>query len=58
MEFTGPARTRMALYRLYLALIILVENGPRQYPEKEYASLRDRSAAAVLDALDALSAAP
>ncbi|MGS2645584.1 phosphotransferase [Streptosporangium sp. LJ11] len=58
VEFTGPARTRMALYRLYLALILLVENGPRQYPEKEYASLRDRSAAAVLDALDVLSAAP
>jgi aminoglycoside phosphotransferase (APT) family kinase protein len=57
VEFTGPARTRMTLYRLYLALILLVENGPRQYPEKDYAPLRDRSAAAVLQALADLSAA-
>ncbi|SNT49940.1 Predicted kinase, aminoglycoside phosphotransferase (APT) family [Streptosporangium subroseum] len=56
VEFTGSARTRLALYRLYLALIILAENGPRQYPEEEYASLRDRSAATVLRALDMLAA--
>ena len=56
VEFTGSARTRLALYRLYLALIILAENGPRQYPEEEYASLRDRSAATVLRALDMLTA--
>ena len=44
VEFTDSARARIALYRLYLALIILVENGPRQYPEEDYASLRDLSA--------------
>ncbi|MFF5112118.1 phosphotransferase family protein [Streptosporangium sp. NPDC000509] len=58
VEFTGPARTRMVLYRLYLALMILIENGPRRYPEKEYAPLRDRCAADVLEALDKLSATP
>lgn len=56
VEFTASTRARIALYRLYLALIILTENGPRQYPEKEYASLRDRSSAAALRALDALAA--
>jgi aminoglycoside phosphotransferase (APT) family kinase protein len=56
VEFTGSTRARIALYRLYLALIMLAENGPRQYPEEEYASLRDRSAATVLRALDVLAA--
>ncbi|WP_406316271.1 aminoglycoside phosphotransferase family protein [Streptosporangium sp. NBC_01639] len=56
VEFTGSARTRIALYRLYLALIILAENGPRQYPEEDYAPLRDRSVQALLRALDQLSA--
>ncbi|MEV4249274.1 phosphotransferase [Streptosporangium canum] len=55
VEFTDSARARIALYRLYLALIILVENGPRQYPEEEYAPLRDLSAAALVRALDQLS---
>ncbi|WP_371785206.1 phosphotransferase family protein [Streptosporangium subroseum] len=56
VEFDDSARTRLALYRLYLALILLAENGPRQYPEEEYASLRDRAAATVLRALDVLAA--
>ncbi|GAA2856090.1 aminoglycoside phosphotransferase family protein [Streptosporangium fragile] len=58
VEFTASARARMALYRLYLSLILLVENGPRQYPEEDYAPLRDHAAADVLRALDLLSAAP
>jgi aminoglycoside phosphotransferase (APT) family kinase protein len=56
VEFTDSTRVRIALYRLYLALVMLAENGPRQYPEREYASLRDRSTAVVLRALDELAA--
>ncbi|MFC4585905.1 phosphotransferase family protein [Sphaerisporangium corydalis] len=40
IDLTPRARTRDALYRLYLNLILLVENGPRQYPEEAYARLR------------------
>ncbi|MBG0829904.1 aminoglycoside phosphotransferase family protein [Planomonospora sp. ID67723] len=54
VPFDEGALVRMALYRAYLALILLVENGPRQYPEEEYAPLRDLSAAAVVRALDLL----
>ncbi|GII57192.1 phosphotransferase [Planotetraspora thailandica] len=41
LELTEAARTRVALYRVYLYLILLVENGPRQYPEESYARIRD-----------------
>ncbi|MEV0231337.1 aminoglycoside phosphotransferase family protein [Nonomuraea sp. NPDC050786] len=54
LELTPAARTRLDLYRAYLYLILLVENGPRQYPEDEYAGLRDAafgSLSAVLDRL-------
>lgn len=37
------ARVRDALYRAYLYLVLLVENGPRQYPEEEYARVRDQA---------------
>ncbi|MEV7806811.1 aminoglycoside phosphotransferase family protein [Microbispora sp. NPDC088329] len=50
------ARVRIALYRVYLYLIMLVEDGPRQYPEEAYARTRDittRSLAAGLDLLRA-----
>jgi aminoglycoside phosphotransferase (APT) family kinase protein len=43
LELTPSARVRLSLYRAYLYLIILVEDGPRQYPEAEYARLRDLS---------------
>ncbi|MFF0309533.1 phosphotransferase family protein [Streptosporangium sp. NPDC004379] len=55
VAFTDAARTRITLYRLYLALILLVEEGPRQYPEEEYAPLRAQAAAELTGALDALS---
>ncbi|GIH93714.1 phosphotransferase family protein [Planobispora siamensis] len=54
VPFDEAARLRMACYRLYLGLILLVENGPRQYPEQEYAPLRDNSAASVVRALELL----
>ncbi|WP_169946168.1 phosphotransferase family protein [Microbispora sp. H11081] len=55
------ARIRITLYRAYLYLIMLVEEGPRQYPEEAYASTRDvttRSLAACLDVLRAGSRNP
>ncbi|MEV0974408.1 phosphotransferase family protein [Microtetraspora glauca] len=52
---TGPeARIRDALYRTYLYLIMLVENGPRQYPEESYAPLRTRTADSLTRALNVL----
>ncbi|MEZ0073095.1 phosphotransferase family protein [Planotetraspora sp. GP83] len=41
IELTGAAEIRIALYQVYLYLILLVENGPRQYPEESYARIRD-----------------
>ena len=32
LELTPAARVRIDLYRAYLCLILLIENGPRQYP--------------------------
>ncbi|MBB2910138.1 aminoglycoside phosphotransferase (APT) family kinase protein [Streptosporangium becharense] len=57
VEFTPSARARIALYRLYLSLIMLVEHGPRQYPQEHYAFIRDLCAADLAKALDLLSAA-
>lgn len=45
---------RLDLYRAYLYLILLVENGPRQYPEDDYAPLRDLATASLVKALDRL----
>ncbi|GGL24752.1 phosphotransferase family protein [Planomonospora parontospora] len=56
VPFDDGARVRMALYRLYLDLILLVENGPRQYPEQEYAPIRDGAVADLARALDVVSA--
>ncbi|GAA3804817.1 aminoglycoside phosphotransferase family protein [Sphaerisporangium flaviroseum] len=41
LDLTPEARTRDAMYRVYLYLILLVENGPRQYPEEDYGRIRD-----------------
>ncbi|WP_327085193.1 aminoglycoside phosphotransferase family protein [Nonomuraea sp. NBC_01738] len=45
---------RLDLYRAYLYLILLVENGPRQYPEEDYAPLRDLATVSLVKALDGL----
>ncbi|HUR08880.1 MAG TPA: aminoglycoside phosphotransferase family protein [Nonomuraea sp.] len=54
VELTPAARTRLDLYRAYLYLILLVENGPRQYPEAEYARIRDLATTSLMDVLDRL----
>ncbi|MDP4504316.1 MULTISPECIES: phosphotransferase family protein [unclassified Nonomuraea] len=54
LELTPAALTRLDLYRAYLSLILLVENGPRQYPEEEYARLRDGATRSLTDMLDRL----
>ncbi|WP_188186736.1 phosphotransferase family protein [Nonomuraea sp. SYSU D8015] len=54
LELTPAALTRLDLYRAYLSLILLVENGPRQYPEEEYAGLRDRAWKSLTEVLDRL----
>lgn len=54
LELTPAARVRLDLYRAYLYLILLVENGPRQYPEREYAPLRDKAFAGLAQVLDRL----
>ncbi|MCO6010995.1 phosphotransferase [Actinoallomurus purpureus] len=55
LPLTPPARVRLDLYRAYLYLILLVENGPRQYPEEEYAPLRDLATNALTQVLDRIS---
>ncbi|WP_336205134.1 phosphotransferase family protein [Nonomuraea sp. LPB2021202275-12-8] len=54
LELTPAARVRLDLYRAYLYLILLVENGPRQYPESEYARVRDQAFTSLGDVLDRL----
>ncbi|MFI6995009.1 phosphotransferase family protein [Nonomuraea wenchangensis] len=54
LELTPAALTRLDLYRAYLSLILLVENGPRQYPEEEYAGLRDAAYSSLAEVLDRL----
>ncbi|MER6951123.1 phosphotransferase [Nonomuraea sp. NPDC000554] len=54
LDLTAAARTRLDLYRAYLYLILLVENGPRQYPESEYARYRTLATAGLSEALDRL----
>lgn len=58
LELTPAARVRLDLYdlyRAYLYLILLVENGPRQYPEEEYAPVRDLTTVSLTQVLDRLS---
>ncbi|MFI6531895.1 phosphotransferase family protein [Nonomuraea sp. NPDC050547] len=54
LELTPAALARLDLYRTYLYLILLVENGPRQYPEEEYAPLRDLATTSLVKAVEAL----
>jgi aminoglycoside phosphotransferase (APT) family kinase protein len=54
LELTPSALTRLDLYRAYLYLILLVENGPRQYPEDEYARVRDGAISSLEGVLDRL----
>ncbi|MCO5994278.1 phosphotransferase family protein [Actinoallomurus rhizosphaericola] len=58
LELTPAARVRLDLYRAYLYLILLVENGPRQYPEQEYARVRDLANASLAQVLDRLARCP
>ncbi|HEX4816482.1 MAG TPA: phosphotransferase [Nonomuraea sp.] len=57
LELTPSALTRLDLYRAYLSLILLIENGPRQYPEEEYAGVRERAWTSLDAALDRLAGA-
>lgn len=54
VELTPAVYARLDLYRAYLLLIILVENGPRQYPEADYAPLRDLATSSLITVLDRL----
>ncbi|TDD43436.1 aminoglycoside phosphotransferase family protein [Nonomuraea terrae] len=54
LELTPSALTRIDLYRAYLYLILLIENGPRQYPEQEYARVRDLAISSLGRTLDRL----
>ncbi|GGK93170.1 phosphotransferase [Sphaerisporangium melleum] len=51
LDLTPQARTREMLYRLYLNLILLVEDGPRQYPPEDYARIREPATAGVTNCL-------
>jgi hypothetical protein len=55
VDLTPAARVRLDLYHAYLYLILLVENGPRQYPESEYARIRDRAIPSLAGVLDRLA---
>ncbi|KAA0921294.1 phosphotransferase family protein [Streptomyces apricus] len=54
VEFDRPARLRLALYRSYLYLIMLVETVPRDMGAEHDAWLRDRVAPELVAALDEL----
>ncbi|SDJ76626.1 Ser/Thr protein kinase RdoA involved in Cpx stress response, MazF antagonist [Nonomuraea maritima] len=54
LELTPAALVRLDLYRAYLYLILLVENGPRQYPPDEYARVRDLALSSLDGVLDRL----
>ncbi|GII77274.1 phosphotransferase [Sphaerisporangium rufum] len=43
LEFTPQARRREAMYRVYLYLLMLIEETPRGYPEESYRRIRDLS---------------
>lgn len=51
VSLTPDAVTRDALYRVYLYMILLVEAGPRQYPEESYARIRDLATAGLTRSL-------
>ncbi|MFC6080600.1 phosphotransferase family protein [Sphaerisporangium aureirubrum] len=51
LDLTPDAMKRDALYRVYLYLILLIEDGPRQYPEESYARIRDLATAGLTRSL-------
>lgn len=55
LRLDDAARVRDLLYRAYLYLLLLVENGPRQYPEEEFAPVRERVTAALIRCCELLS---
>ncbi|MCX5409291.1 aminoglycoside phosphotransferase family protein [Streptomyces sp. NBC_00335] len=55
---TADERLRIAMYRAYLALIVLVEGVPRGYDPQARAPLTDLAAADLATALDLLRQAP
>ncbi|MFS8197785.1 phosphotransferase family protein [Streptomyces sp. CWNU-52B] len=55
VEFTRPARLRLALYRSYLYLIMLVETVPRGTAEDDLAWRRDTVVPELVAALDELA---
>ncbi|GII63824.1 phosphotransferase [Sphaerisporangium krabiense] len=55
VELTPGARTREAMYRVYLYLVLLVENGPRQYPEESYGRIRGLATEGLTRSLDVLT---
>lgn len=56
IALTPQARTRLALYRVYLYLIHLVEQGPRQYPEEHFGTIRDLATRSLAGSLEVLRA--
>ncbi|NGN68835.1 aminoglycoside phosphotransferase family protein [Streptomyces sp. A7024] len=54
LRFDAPARRRLALYRAYLYLIMLVESVPRAYSPQQLARTQERVAPHLLRALDDL----
>lgn len=54
LAVTPGARIRDALYRMYLYLIMLVEEAPRQYPAREYARIRDLATRGLVRACETL----
>jgi len=57
-EFDAPARRRLALYRSYLDLIMLVETVPREVSDERVARVRESVAPELLAALDELAQYP
>lgn len=58
VTFDPPARTRLALYRAYLYLIMLVEAGPRGYDGARLRWLDEHVRPPLVTELDALTATP
>ncbi|MFE5393634.1 phosphotransferase family protein [Streptomyces sp. NPDC056568] len=57
-RFDASVRTRLAMYRCYLYLIMLVETVPRAASPEQCARVREQVAPCLLAALDALEATP
>ncbi|MEV0612696.1 aminoglycoside phosphotransferase family protein [Nonomuraea sp. NPDC050404] len=54
LELTPAAFTRLDLYHAYIYLILLIENGPRQYPPDAYARVRNAATSSLTEVLDRL----